>query len=178
MEKANFKVKNIVYIALFAALLSVLAPVAIPIGEVPITLATLVIYITASVLPVSNSYISIAIYILVGIFGLPVFSGFSGGLAKVAGPTGGYIIGYIPMAVTIGLIIKFLGHKKFSFFIAYLTGTVVLYTFGTALFMIQTQKALLPSLSMCVIPFLPGDAAKMVIAAIISRKLNTLIYKN
>ena len=84
----------------------VLAPFSIPVGPVPISLTTLVIYISVYLLGWKMASLSCFVYILIGMAGLPVFSGFSGGPGKLAGPTGGYIIGFIPMAVITGMMIS------------------------------------------------------------------------
>ena len=88
--------------ALMTAVLCVLGPLSIPIGPVPISLTNFVIYITLYLLGTKLGTLSYCIYLLLGTAGLPIFSGYSGGLAKLAGPTGGYLVGFIAMAVKIG----------------------------------------------------------------------------
>ena len=89
--------------ALMTAVTCILAPLSIPIGPVPISLTNLAIYISLYLLGWKRGTISYLIYLLIGLVGIPVFSGFTGGPAKLAGPTGGYIIGFIVMAVIAGL---------------------------------------------------------------------------
>ena len=88
--------------ALMAAVTCVLAPMAIPIGPVPISLTNLAIYLSLYLLGWKWGTASYVVYMLIGMVGVPVFSGFTGGLGKLAGPTGGYIIGFVPMAVLAG----------------------------------------------------------------------------
>lgn len=91
--------------AFMAAVTCILAPLSIPIGPVPISLTNLAIYLSLYLLNWKRGTISYCLYLLIGLAGLPVFSGFSGGIGKLAGPTGGYIIGFIPMAIIAGIII-------------------------------------------------------------------------
>ena len=88
--------------ALMTAVTCVLAPMSIPIGPVPISLTNLVIYFSLYLLGWKWGTVSYLVYVLIGMAGLPVFSGFTGGLGKLAGPTGGYIVGFLPMAVIAG----------------------------------------------------------------------------
>ena len=89
-------------IALMTAVTCILAPLSIPIGPVPISLTNFAIYLSLYLLDWKKGTISYFIYLLLGFAGLPVFSGFTGGVAKLAGPTGGYIVGFIPMAIIAG----------------------------------------------------------------------------
>ena len=91
--------------ALMTAVTCILAPLSIPIGPVPISLTNFAIYLALYLLDWKKGTVSYIIYLLLGLVGLPVFSGFTGGLGKLAGPTGGYIIGFIPMAIIAGIVI-------------------------------------------------------------------------
>ena len=149
--------------AVMTAATCVLAPISVPIGPVPITLANLVIYFSVYLLGWRLGTISCAVYVLLGAFGLPVFSGFAGGLGKLLGPTGGYIVGYIFMAAVGGAAVE-----RFRNIWAQLAGlaagTLNCYALGTAWFCHTAKTALLPALSLAVFPFIPFDAAKMLIA--------------
>ena len=96
MKKST--IYNMATCAIMAAVMCVLGPLSIPVGPVPISLLTLAIYLAAYVLGAKGTTLSVCIYILLGAVGLPVFSGAAGGLAKIAGPTGGYILGYLFLA--------------------------------------------------------------------------------
>ena len=156
--------------AVMAALLCVIAPLSIPIGPVPISLATLVLYLSVYVLRLRSALAACAVYLLLGAFGLPVFAGFSGGFGDLAGPTGGFLIGYLFLVLIAGLFV--MGSSKFEKPVAktafqtagMILGTVALYAFGTIWFMIQAKAALPYALTVCVVPFLPGDFAKIVVA--------------
>ena len=150
-------------IAVMTAVTCVLAPLSIPIGEVPISFTNLVIYFTLYLLGWKRSSVSYIVYMLIGMVGVPVFSGFAGGLGKLAGPTGGYIIGFLPMAVIAGLIIDHT-HSRILQLLGMVLGTAVCYALGTAWFCFSTNTGVMAALWMCVIPFIVGDLVKMALA--------------
>ncbi len=155
---------RIARVGLFAALTGVLAQVSVPLpGLVPISLATFAVYLAVVVLDWREAAASMAVYLLLGIVGVPVFSGF-GTLNRLAGPTGGYLIGYLACALAAGLILARTGRKAVWSIAALTVGTVVLYAVGTAWYMLQTGSALMPALAGCVVPFLPGDCLKIALA--------------
>lgn len=165
------KTKDMVLIGIFAAIICVFAPFTIPVGAIPISLATFAIYLAAAMLGAKRGTIAVLVYILIGAVGIPVFSGFSGGIGKILGVTGGYIVGYIPCAFASGILIDKFKSRKLIYPIALLIGTIILYSFGTAWFMIQSGNSLAQALAVCVIPFLLGDALKIAAASIIAVKL-------
>ena len=170
------KTKDLAKAGVFAALLCVISPFTIPIGPVGITLATFGVYLAGAVLGWKNGGVAVAAYLMLGLIGLPVFSGFSGGIQRLAGPTGGYLVGYIPCAVITGLFAEKI--KKFHAIpIGMILGTVVLYLFGTTWYCIMSGSKILPALSMCVIPFLPGDSVKIACASVLGAKLRELSQK-
>lgn len=166
------KTRDIVLIGVFAAMICVFAPFSVPVGPIPVSLASFAVYI-ASALGAKKGCAAVGIYILIGALGLPVFSGFSGGISKIAGLTGGYIIGYMFCALLSGIIIERAGNKKSAYPMAFIIGTAVLYAFGTAWFMIQSGNGLYESLLACVIPFLIGDAVKIAAASAIVYRMRS-----
>ena len=152
--------------ALMTAVTCILAPLSIPIGPVPISLTNFAIYLALYLLDWKKGTVSYIIYLLLGLVGLPVFSGFTGGPAKLAGPTGGYIIGFIVMAVIAGLVIDNC-HKPLIQLVGMIAGTIVCYLFGTVWFCIVADSTFKAALGICVIPFIPADLIKMIIAMII-----------
>lgn len=172
----NNKTRTLVFCAMFTALTAICSQIAIPLpGDVPLSLATFVVMLSGALLGRFGGAVSMIVYVLLGAVGVPVFAGFRGGLDRVVGPTGGYIIGYIFMALVIGLIVSFLGTRFWASAFAMLTGAVVCYAFGTAWYMISTGSALWPALLACVIPFLPGDAIKIGLAAVCTARLKRFI---
>lgn len=159
---------QMVLIGLMAAITCILAPMSIQLpGGIPISLTNFVIYITAFLLGCKKGTISYCIYLLIGMVGLPVFSGFTGGLGKLVGPTGGYLIGFIVIAIMSGYFIETFPGKIYLYVIGMVLGTGIDYLLGTIWFMMQTKMALGAALSACVFPFLVGDAIKIIVATII-----------
>lgn len=161
-------VRKMCRLALMTALICIAAPLSIPIGPIPISLATLTVYLAGALLGPLDGVIAVALYILLGAVGLPVFSGFGAGIAKLIGVTGGYIIGYLPCAALTGAGAKFWSDRKWVYPVAMVVGTIACYVLGTAWFMVQTGTSLAASMSSCVLPFLPGDAIKIVIASVLA----------
>ncbi|MCI2105328.1 MAG: biotin transporter BioY [Intestinimonas sp.] len=158
--------------ALMAAVMCILGPMVIPIGAVPISLTNLAIYFAVYLLGTKYGTISYLVYLLLGTAGLPVFSSYSGGLMKVAGPTGGYLIGFLPMAVISGLLIEAGRGKKLPAVIGMILGTLVAYLLGTVWFVVQTQCQVWYALTICVFPFLIGDGLKIALAATVGPVLH------
>lgn len=171
---------RIVLIALFASLIAVGAWISIPI-TVPFTLQTLVIFILIITLGFRDSLICIALYIILGLIGVPVFSGFKSGVAAILGPTGGYIIGFLFMPLVYFLsdkcFSKVISKKYIVQFIGLVLSTLVCYIFGTIWFLVvyTNEITLWKTLLMCVIPFIIPDIIKMIIAIFVSNKLNKII---
>lgn len=157
------KIYSMSMIAVMTAVTCVLAPLSIPIGEVPISFTNLVIYFTLYLLGWRRASVSYLVYMLIGMVGVPVFSGFAGGLGKLAGPTGGYILGFLPMAVIAGLVVDHTRSRILQL-LGMVLGTAVCYALGTAWFCFSTNTGLMAALWLCVIPFIPGDLVKMVLA--------------
>lgn len=171
------KNKTMVYIALMAAILSIVSPISIPLaGGVPISLATLAVMLAGALLGKKWGTLSVFIYLCLGCIGLPVFAGYSAGLANVFGPTGGYLVGYLFLAFVTGWIYQDIGKKKKGFLVlGILFGEFALYLLGTIWFMWVSQTTLLASLAWCVLPFIPGDLLKIVFACILSKSLERVV---
>ncbi len=153
------KLQKMVFAALLAALLAVLSPFVIPVGLVPITLATFVVFLTGALLPPLYAVASIGVYLLIGLVGLPVFSGFVGGPGVLFGPTGGFLIGYFCLAGAVSLAVK-LSQKWWVWAIGVLLGMVGLYLFGAVWFILMMKADLIAALSACVAPFVLPDLIK------------------
>ena len=173
--KKQMNVKRLCLCALFAALTAVCTQIQIPMGPVPVTLSLLPVLLCASLLKKSYAALAMLVYMLMGLIGLPVFSGMAGGPGKLFGVTGGYIIGYIPCAFLAAWIIEKWGRTYGKQCMAMAVGVLACYAFGTAWFMITKGTALWPSLTMCVIPVLPGDAVKILLAAFMGQRLEKAV---
>lgn len=176
--KKNTKVLNLATIGIMTAIICVLGPLSIPIGLVPISLTNLAIFFALYALGMKKGTISCLLYILIGFVGMPVFSGFTGGAAKFFGPTGGYIIGYICMALIAGLFIDKFIKKWYMSLLGMILGTVVLYTFGTAWLAYQAELTVSAALMAGVIPFIPGDLLKIAIVTILGPKIRKALIKS
>lgn len=159
------KTSKLAIISILAAIICVLAPFSLPAGAIPLSLATFAIYLVSSVVDKKYALCAIFVYILIGAMGLPVFSSFSGGFQKLAGVTGGYIIGYLPCSLIIGLITEKLENKKWAYPLSMVLGTTVCYAFGTAWYAFQAGVTFISALSICVLPFIPGDLIKIAAAS-------------
>ena len=164
--------------AIMAALMCVLGPMSVPIGPIPVSLTNLVIYLAVILLGANLSTTSYVVYLLLGMVGLPVFSGYQGGIAKLAGPTGGYLIGFIFMAYISGIFFKKSKHNIIITIIGMILGTAVAYLFGTIWFIFQMQCELSYALSVCVYPFIPFDIAKIVIAVFLGLAIRKALAKS
>lgn len=162
----KFSVKQLALVGLMAAVICILGPLAlyIPVSPVPISLGMLAIYFVTSVLGMKLGTVSVLIYILLGLAGAPVFTGFTGGPAKLFGPTGGYITGYIFMALICGFFVdKF--EKKLPFaFLGMVLGTVACYLFGTVWLGFLMDMTFPQALAAGVLPYIPGDFVKLIFA--------------
>ena len=163
------KTKDMTLIAVMAALICVAGPLTIPVGPIPLSLATFAVYLAGSVLGRKKGTLAVALYLLIGIIGVPVFSGFSGGFQKLAGVTGGYLVGYLPCAYLSGVGAEKRDRIGWWFHPLMMTaGTILLYTVGTVVFMLHTGNALGAALGLCVVPFLIGDGIKITAAALLT----------
>lgn len=172
----NSNTKNMALAGLFAALTAVGSWISIPLGftPVPMNLATLAVFLTGGLLGAKNGTRSIVVYALVGAVGVPVFAGFRGGLSVLAGPTGGYIIGYILAAFLVGILVKN-DSGIIRIAASMIAGLAACYALGTAWFIISTHTGFAAAMMACVVPFLPGDAIKIAAGTILVRRLRKYI---
>lgn len=182
MENTNkMSTRQLALIGIMSAVICILGPLSLPIGLVPISLTNLVIYFSLYALGQKKGTISYVVYLLIGLVGLPVFSGFSGGFVKLAGPTGGYLIGFIFMAFISGIFIDRFSSKIYICIFGMILGTVITYLFGTAWLAYVAKMPFNTALYAGVIPFIPGDLIKIIIAALIGpqikkRLINARLY--
>jgi biotin transport system substrate-specific component len=173
--------RNLGYIAVSTALLSISAWVAIPIGGIPFTLQILVLCLTAGLLGWKGALLSTLAYLLLGFIGIPVFAGFTGGVGVLLSPTGGYLVGFLPLALVSGIAGDKLAEKKGIKSRAFLglfmgLGVLLCYTFGTVWFIIfsgqeSASTGFFSALTLCVLPYIPLDAIKVVLAVLLTVKI-------
>lgn len=167
METTHTKTKNMVLAALLCAATAILAQIVLPIGPVPFNLAVFGAYLAGCLLSPLWAAASMTVYLLLGIFGVPVFAQFSAGPSVLFGPTGGYIFGYIAIALCTALAIKNT-QNKLLLGGAMLLGLAACYTLGTVWFIVVTGRGVAESLLLCVVPFILPDIAKGICAFLLS----------
>jgi biotin transport system substrate-specific component len=202
--------KQLCLCGLFAALMCVCAWISINIFSIPVTLQLLAVLICAALLTPGLATMSVVAYVLLGLVGLPVFAGFTGGVGKLFGITGGYIIGFIPAVYVTSLLVhkchfgkqESTALKLVRYIVAMVLGVLVCYAFGTVWFMIINQQSVAAHnaeiatmtdlmqqeaggvksaytlgqvLGICVLPYLPFDAVKIALAAVLSLRLEKAV---
>ena len=178
-------VKKLTLCGVMAAVTCVLAPISVSFTTtVPLSLATFAVMLSGLLLGGGYGALSQTVYLLLGVIGLPVCAGWTPALPRLLGPTGGYLVGYIPMALICGAVYGAFGRraegvKKYAVMTgAMALSTAVLYAFGTAWFCILNGVGVGYALTICVLPFLVGDAVKIAAAALIVPRLEKLIGAN
>lgn len=164
---------------LMTAVFCILGPMSlpIPVSPVPISLTNFVIVMGVYILGMKRTTVSLLIYLCLGAVGLPVFSGFSGGLGKLAGPTGGYLVGFVFLALIHGFFAKCFPGKNVAAVAGMIVGTAVCYAFGTMWLALQMQLSFTAALGIGVIPYLPADAVKIVAAALVGPRVASRISR-
>ena len=175
---SGFKVKTIVLIGLMTAVTCVLGPLSVPLpfSPVPISLTNLAIYFTVYVIGTKRGTMSYLIYLLIGFVGVPVFSAFTSGPGKLLGATGGYLIGFIFMAGVFGIFIEKWPSKLYLHFIGMVLGTIVCYLFGTVWLAYQAGMSIQAAALAGVIPFIPGDIVKILLAVMVGPQIRKRLY--
>ena len=161
-----------------AAVLAVIAPFSLQIGPIPLTLASLGVYFCAAPLGEKRGTLAVFVYLLLGAVGVPVFAGFSGGVQKFAGPTGGYLVGYLLCAFAAGYIIRRRADKPLFWVLGLVLGTAALYAFGTVWYMVGSKTPLGAALLSCVVPFLAGDTVKIAAAVAVGFPLRKTLSRH
>lgn len=172
-KKSALTTKQMALIGVMTAVTCVLGPLTIPlpISPVPISFTNLAIYLSIYVLGAKAGTVSYLIYLLLGFAGLPIFSGFTGGLGKLAGPTGGYLVGFIFMAVIAGWVIDRFPGKYAVHAVGLAAGTIISYAFGTAWLSSQLGLTFTAGLGVGVLPYIPGDVVKIIFSLLIGPRL-------
>lgn len=183
------KTHRLTKIALMTSILCIIGPVAVtlPFGPVPVSLTTLILYISVYVIGKRDALISCALYLLMGLIGIPVFSGFTGGIGKILGPTGGYLVGYLFLTHISGFFVenrKSERIKKKNRYILYVMqalgmafSTAVCYFLGSIWLLYQTGMTPGAVLMAGVIPFVPGDIVKILSGVIVGTNVKKRLNK-
>lgn len=175
--RQNRAIYHLTLCALMAAVLCILGPVAIPVGAVPLSLTNFAISLTVCLLGMKWGTVSVAVYLLLGGLGLPVFSGYAGGVGKLAGPTGGYLVGFLFMALIGGFLAEQFAHAAGWSIMGLALGCAADYAFGTVWFMHQMECPFWYAMTVCVFPFALFDAAKIAGAVLLSGVLRRQLIR-
>ncbi len=182
MEKTTqpkFRTVDMAYIALFAVMIAVCSWISIP-ATVPFTLQTFGVFLAVGVLGGKRGTLAVLVYLLLGMVGLPVFAGFSGGMGCLLGSTGGYIVGFLFSALVMWAMERLLGKKPWVLALSMVLGLIVCYAFGTVWFMQVYAKTtgaigIWTALGWCVFPYIIPDLVKIVLAMVLCKRLAAAI---
>ena len=176
MGKRIIKLNDLVKIASMSALLAVCSWVTIPLpfSGVPVTLQTFAVFFAIEFIGCKRALVSYIVYLAIGAVGVPVFSGFGGGVGHLLGPTGGYLFGFVFTCIFCMIFEK--RHKSGLFhYIILAAGLLVCYICGTAWFVFQTGNGVGKSLLLCVTPYIIPDAVKIALASFVASKMKKII---
>ena len=170
-SKNSFTIYDMCTIAIFTAIISVLAQIAIPMPSgVPFTLQTFAITLTAVVLGAKKGAVAVLIYLLIGAVGVPVFTNFRGGLQAFVGPTGGFLLSFPVMTFLIG----FGAEKreiKWFYPLMLILGTIVNYIVGIILYCFVMSSTVSTAFFACVLPFIPSTIITSILASMLGLKI-------
>lgn len=171
------RTRDLTMIALMAALTAVCAWITIPFSLVPFTLQTFAVFTALALLGGKRGTAAIVLYLCLGLVGLPVFSGFSGGVGALLGPSGGYLLGFVGTGLVYWAITAKLGEILGAKIAGLVLGLAVCYAFGTLWFLrVYTEPTTLwAALGMCVFPFIPVDLVKMALALAVSQRVGKAV---
>jgi len=174
----KLRVQDILNVALFSALTAIGALISIPLPFVPITLQTLFTYMAGALLGGYLGALSQLIYVLMGVVGLPIFVGWKAGIFALVGPTGGYLVGFIPGAFVIGKLAEMRENPSFRWLLICMTaGTAIIYASGVLQLMNWMRIGVNEALVIGVLPFIVGDALKMLAAAYMTIRIRKVLPK-
>ena len=177
--------RTLTSIAMGTALIAVCSWISVPSflpTMVPFTLQTFAVCLTTAVLGLYPGFLSVLCYLLLGAVGAPVFAGFKGGVAALLGTTGGYLVGFLLTALTVGLAVKYFGRKTPVLVASMAVGILLCYAFGTAWFVLVYTRSSGPigvatALGWCVLPYLIPDAIKIALASVLANRLYPALKK-
>lgn len=174
--------RDLVLISLFSALTAVGAFVSIPLGPVPITLQTLFVLLAGFLLKPKSAALSQIVYIGIGLVGLPIFSGFTGGIQAVLKPSFGFLVGFVVASILASVLSK-KNRTIPGLFIAGTVATLSMYVIGIPYmafilnYVMDSGFSLMAILNMGLILFLPGDLLKLVTAVYLGNRLSKIVQK-
>lgn len=179
MKRNRLTVKDMAYCAICAAVLTVSAWIAVPALQISFTMQSFAVFFILGLLGGRLGAVSIGIYLLLGAVGLPVFSGFRGGVSVLLGFTGGYIWGFLAAALTYWAVTALIGRSKGKKLVAMVLGMAVCYACGTLWYgLMYAGGSFRAVIGTCVVPYLVPDGIKIGLALTLSEKLKGIIFKS
>ena len=175
MNKPRLTVKHMLQCGICAALLAISAWLSIPMPQVSFTMQSFAVFFALGLLGGRRGCVSIFIYLLMVAVGLPVFSGFRGGLGVLLGVTGGYIWGFLAAGLIYWFFTAIFGHKFYVRLGAVAVGMLACYGCGTAWYLYLYGGSFWAVLAVCVVPYLIPDAVKLVLAMYLAERLKRIV---
>lgn len=169
-------VRNLARCALFVAAMTVCAWLAFPVPPVPFTLQSFALFLTLLLMGGKYGSLVCTVYLLLGVAGAPVFSGFRGGVGAILGPTGGFLIGFLVCSLFYWLVTYLLTDR--AKLPALILGWLLCYATGTAWLLCcypAGSLSLWAALSQYVVPFVLPDGVKLALALLLRKKLHTIV---
>ena len=178
-QTRKWKTADLVYIAMFAVLIAVCSWISIP-AQVPFTMQTFGIFLTGATLGGKRGSLAVLVYLLLGAVGMPVFAGFQGGVSRLFGSTGGYILGFLLTTLLMWGMEVLFGKKTWVLLVSMVLGLLLCYAFGTIWFLFLYTRtkgtiSLLSALTLCVFPYVLPDLLKIALALTLYRRLSGII---
>jgi len=174
---AALQVRTMVQCGLFSALICICAWLSVPVGNVVFTMQTFGVFLTLLLLGGKRGTVAVFVYLLLGAVGLPVFSGFRGGIGALLGPTGGYLLGFLVMSLCYWVLNAVFGEKPVTSAVGLCAGLLLCYSFGVcwlAFYLAEQSAGAL--LLQSVVPYLLPDCLKLMLAQLCARKLKRFVY--
>jgi len=171
-------IRGITVSGLMTAIICIISPISLPLpGMVPVSLATLTLYLCTYLLGTQRAIICYSVYMMLGCVGLPFFAGFTGGISRLIGPTGGYLIGYFLIIIAEGTAIKYFPQNKAAHISGMFLGTILCYLLGTVWLCFIQHIGFVSGITAGVLPFIPGDVLKIAAVSITAPTIRSRLEK-
>lgn len=168
VKAGTFSIQDICMIGVLTAVIVIMAQISLPMPlGVPMTMQTFAVTLAAIILGPRNSAVASLVYLLLGAVGLPVFSNFTGGFSRLAGPTGGFLLSFPIMAYIIGIGAENYRRSKALYLVLLILGTAANYLIGTIFFCVISGSPFAAGLGACVVPFIPTSIIKAILASML-----------
>lgn len=169
--------RSVILMAELTALTAICSQIILPLPftPIPINFAMLAVLLSGGLLGAKRAALCMGAYLLLGSFGVPVFAAMKSGPGILLGPTGGFLTGYLAAAFLTGLLARNSGRRISRYILPMTAGVLACYALGTSWFVFLTGRSVLEALVLCVLPFIPGDALKIAVAALLSARLRHFV---